>query len=128
MIKVTIEDNEEVRSLLTVSRELESFRKCVLNREDNCFETINVIAREKPDLILLDVNIPGLDNFKFVKELRSMPDILDTKILISSGMLQAAKSMQNEVNDFIIKPILPNELIQKNIRIIKKEKKNGEKT
>lgn len=128
MVKVTIGANEEVRSLLTESLELEDSRIFASDGSDICSDAINVVGREKPGLILLDLNIPILVSNQFTNEGHRMPGISDRKILLPFRLMHAKKSMQERADHFIFKPILPDELTPKYKRIIIKEKKNGEKT
>jgi two-component system, cell cycle response regulator DivK len=42
---------------------------------------LEMIRTEKPDLVLLDVNLPGIDGLDIVKQLRTMPEIAHTPVI-----------------------------------------------
>ncbi len=69
-----------------------------------------------PDLILLDIMMPGIDGYETCRELRTMPSLHHTKIVMVS-----AKAMVNErlegynagADDYITKPFEEEELLAK---------------
>ena len=69
---------------------------------------LEMAAQHKPDLILLDINLQGLDGFEVLKHLRSREDTGDTPIVAVS-----ANAMPSDVNSgleagfdhYITKPI-----------------------
>ncbi|MCS6818317.1 MAG: response regulator [Chitinophagales bacterium] len=74
-------------------------------------------SRKFPDLLLLDINLPGIDGWDFLKEYKNFPQHIrsNTKIFLLSSSIfpedyERAKSCQ-EVIDFIPKP-LTTELMQ----------------
>lgn len=44
-------------------------------------EVLNAAGQVSPDLIILDLHMPGLDGFEVVKELRSSPRFADTPVM-----------------------------------------------
>lgn len=48
-------------------------------------EALDAVARERPDLILLDVMMPGLDGFEVCRRLRASPATRDIPILFLTG-------------------------------------------
>lgn len=66
-----MEDNEISRAIL--SRRLEKRGYAVLEAVDGR-QALVVASREKPDLILMDMSLPGLDGWHATRELRKMPE------------------------------------------------------
>lgn len=50
------------------------------------FRALIEIGSLKPDFLILDLNIPGMDGFALIRTLRSMPDLETTDIVTVSGM------------------------------------------
>lgn len=67
-----VEDNPESRML--VRRILEAHGYEVLEAEDG-LSALRLAEQETPDLILMDINIPGLDGFEVTTRLRSTPSL-----------------------------------------------------
>jgi len=62
-----VDDQESVRKLLEAVLRVRSYEVCYAA---NGTEGIEVAAREQPDLILLDVMMPGMDGFKVCQTLK----------------------------------------------------------
>jgi PAS domain S-box-containing protein len=72
-------------------------------------------AREySPDLIIVDVIMPGLDGFELLREIRADAAIHTVPIIILSGDASEdarLEALRNGADDFLIKPFKPKELI-----------------
>jgi CheY-like chemotaxis protein len=75
-------------------------------------EAIAAVKKEKFDLILLDVVMPGVDGFSFLKMIRSDPGTKDVPILVVSGRPgMAGTFMSFGADGFIVKPMDPVTLV-----------------
>ncbi len=86
-----------------------------------------IILQEKPDLIILDVMMDEPDDgFYLAQKLRkegiTTPIIMYTSVSKATG-LEFEKSELVPVEDFVEKPISPEELIEKVEKLLKKEVK-----
>lgn len=77
---------------------------------------VEKIKDEKPDLLVLDVLIPGLDGFKLAEELKKSSETANLKIIISSAIykkdvyIETAKKLG--VDGYIIKPINKTQFLE----------------
>jgi len=68
----------------------------------------------RPDLILADVMMPGVDGFELLKRLRADPDLGQTAVMLvpaRAGEEAAIKGLTAGADDYIAKPFSPRELI-----------------
>lgn len=75
---------------------------------------LDAVAAEKPDLILLDLMMPGIDGFEVIKRLRENPETADIRIVILSALNSnedVVKGFNVGANDFIMKPIIMEKLL-----------------
>ena len=75
---------------------------------------LDAVAEEKPDLILLDLMMPGIDGFEVIRRLRSNPETADIQIVILSALNSnedIVKGFEAGANDFIMKPIIMEKLL-----------------
>lgn len=78
-------------------------------------EGLDIARRERPDLIFLDINLPGMSGFDILAEIRNDPVLKDTKVIAIS-----ANAMEGDVqaglkagfDDYLLKP-LRNDRLQK---------------
>ncbi|WP_299028399.1 response regulator [uncultured Thermanaerothrix sp.] len=77
-------------------------------------EGLQVAVRERPDLILLDIMMPGLDGFEVTRKLRQNPETSSIPILIFTAKSQVEDKIEGYeagADDYLTKPIHPAELI-----------------
>ena len=75
---------------------------------------LDAVAAQKPDLILLDLMMPGIDGFEVIKRLRENPQTADIQIVILSALNSnedIVKGFNVGANDFIMKPIIMEKLL-----------------
>ena len=116
-----IEDEEDIIELVTFTLTREGFAIEGLTNGDNLLE--NVIQR-KPDLIILDLMLPGQNGYDLCKQLKQSPETSHIPVLILS-----AKSEESDIvvglelgaDDFITKPFSPKVLTAR-VRMILRRK------
>ena len=77
-------------------------------------EALDAVAQEKPDLILLDLMMPGIDGFEVIRRIRENPATEDIQIVILSALNSnedVVKGFNAGANDFIMKPIIMEKLL-----------------
>ena len=77
-------------------------------------QALDMVAQEKPDLILLDLMMPGIDGFEVIRRLRENPETADIQIIILSALNSqedVVKGFNAGANDFIMKPIIMEKLL-----------------
>ena len=77
-------------------------------------QALYAVAAEKPDLILLDLMMPGIDGFEVIRRLRADPATADIRIVILSALNSnedVVKGFNLGANDFIMKPIIMEKLL-----------------
>ena len=110
-----IEDNETIAdSLSYFIKYLSHYDTLIANSAEIAMETLDMGIR--PDLILLDVKLPGMDGIDFLSKLRRITDINGTKVIIYTGLpehrVRGALEERNIFIEHIIeKPARPSELI-----------------
>jgi len=75
---------------------------------------LDAVADLKPDLILLDLMMPGIDGFEVIRRLREDPATADIQIVILSALNSnedVVKGFNVGANDFIMKPIIMEKLL-----------------
>ncbi|NRA12444.1 MAG: response regulator transcription factor [Crocinitomicaceae bacterium] len=92
---------EELKSILSEYPEVE-----IIAEAQNGDEGIEIIQRLKPDLVFLDVNMPGMTGFEMLKKLEEIPHV----IFVTAYDEYALKAFEVKALDYILKPIDPDRL------------------
>src|SRR5215207_1573103 len=76
-------------------------------------EALEQVARERPDLVLLDVVLPGMDGYEVCRRLRDDPAtrLLPIVMITASEDRDRAKAIELGADDFLAKPINQAELL-----------------
>ena len=109
-----IDDEEEFASFMKANLELRDDYDVIFALDGQ--EGVKLAEKNKPDLILLDIVMPGLDGFEVLKRLRgnaetrSIPVIMVTARSDDASMMKALKLHDD---GYIIKPVRIEELEEK---------------
>ena len=110
---LVIEDNEQNMYLMQFLLEKQGFE--VVAASDG-FQGAAAAAREKPDIILLDIQLPEMDGYEVARKLRSNADLAETPIIAvtSHAMVgDRAKCISAGATDYVEKPIDPEGLVER---------------
>ena len=103
-----VEDEVSVRELVAQYLELEGFE---LMQASTGSDALKLAAEHSPDLVILDLNLPGIDGFEVARRLRATSAI---PILMLTGRTEEADKLAGfEVgaDDYLTKPFRPRELV-----------------
>ena len=88
---------ERVRRLLSNEPEIE-----IIGEAGNGNEAVSLIKKEKPELIFLDVQMPGKDGFEVLAELA--PEETPVVIFLTAFDRYAVKAFESAALDYLLKP------------------------
>ena len=87
-------------------------------------EVLAFLKENKPDLILLDLRMPGIDGYSLCKRIREAPETRDIPVIILSGVSEVdakVNTIELGADDFITKPFDVRELRARINRILKRK-------
>lgn len=109
-----IEDDKFLRELIAQKLLKEDYR---VSEAVDGEEGIRKIKEEKPDLILLDLILPGIDGFEVLTKMRDDPEISSIPAIILSNLGQkedVERGLKLGAKDYLIKAhFTPGEIIEK---------------
>lgn len=84
--KVVLADDHQflLDGIMTILKEMPSVE--IVATAQNGFELMDVVARQKPELVILDLNMPGYDGLQCLKKIKN--DFPQTKVLILTNYSQ----------------------------------------
>ena len=118
-----VEDDPLSATLLRVRMEMEGIQVQVAH---NGVEALDMLKQEPPDLMTTDLMMPGMDGFRLVKEIRSMPPPLGRiPILFISANKNdhdMARCLAAGGDDFMTKPFSVDVLVERLWRLHERSK------
>ncbi len=116
-----VDDQEEIRELLYEHLTDEGFQVSLASSGEEALEAMDTV---EPDLLLLDVQLPGLSGIEVTRRIRKMQRFRDLPILMITGHVKEStkrEGLEAGANDFLGKPFSGVELISR-IRTLLKVK------
>lgn len=108
---LVVEDNEMNRMFLVSALAAQGFRN--VRALENANELMVQIENFRPDLIILDVMMPGMDGFNACRAIREKSHHRELPILIQTMLTEPnsrVKAFESGATDFVSKPVYPEEL------------------
>ncbi|MEX0682848.1 MAG: response regulator transcription factor [Dehalococcoidia bacterium] len=109
-------DVVEVVNLCFTLRWPEAEVKSATNGE----EALAMIEREKPDFVLLDVVLPGMDGFQICQEVRQFSDVPIVMLTARDSEVDKVRGLEMGADDYITKPFSHLELLARVRAVIRR--------
>jgi two-component system alkaline phosphatase synthesis response regulator PhoP len=122
-----IEDEEDIASLIKLQAELSGYK---LHVEVDGLNGFRAIEREKPDLVILDIMLPGQNGFDICRKMKSTPELKNIPVIILSAKgeeLDIILGLELGADDYVAKPFSPKILFSR-IKAVLRRGKDPEKT
>ena len=107
---LVVDDRPEGRKLLALRLQHEGY---AVQQAGSGPEALALAAAAAPDLVLLDVLMPGMDGFEVCRRLRAMPELRAVPVIMVTALEatdDCVRGLEAGADDFIIKPFKPAEL------------------
>jgi two-component system alkaline phosphatase synthesis response regulator PhoP len=115
------DDDEDIRELLKYNLEKEGYRVQLAVDGHDCLKKINA---QKPDLLLLDVMMPGMDGIEVCENLKSdesLKDILICFLTARSEDYSQIAGLEAGGDDYVTKPIKPKVILSRISAILRRK-------
>lgn len=116
---ITVDDSSTMRRIIKNTLQKLGFSNIL--EAGNGIEGLDVLAKNKVDLVITDWNMPEMDGLTFVKAIRAKPEYKELPILMVTT--EAAKediltALRSGVNNYIVKPFTPETLQEKVFKLL----------
>ena len=118
-----VEDDESLREALTFSLQSQGYEVHEISDGAVVLDQARLIA---PDLILLDVMLPGLDGFSLCRMLRREMDVPIILLTARTGEMDKIVGLESGADDYVTKPFSIGELVAR-IRAVMRRAKPANK-
>ncbi|MES2763461.1 MAG: response regulator, partial [Bacteroidota bacterium] len=94
---------QELKNLLAVHKEIEVIAEC-----NNAQSAKEKIAELNPDVIFLDIQMPGKTGLELIEEVSALPDV----VFVTAYDEYAIKAFEVNAYDYLLKPVSPERLAE----------------
>ena len=120
-----VEDEESIRGFLKINLKRNGFE---VLETDNGEEGLEIVEREEPDIVILDVMLPGIDGFEVCKRVREKQESIGIIMLTAKGQeMDKIIGLEYGADDYMVKPFNPMELLLRIKAILRRIGKDDEK-
>jgi DNA-binding response OmpR family regulator len=107
-----VEDDAAVRDILTIALEREGMTVEAVGDGETALARISS-AGPSPDLVLLDIMLPGVDGITVCQELRRVSDVPVIMLTAREGERNVVVGLEVGADDYVTKPVSPAEVVSR---------------
>lgn len=108
---LVVEDERDIAALVAYHLTKEGYR---VRTAEGGQEAIEAAATERPDLMVLDLMLPGYSGYDVLAEMRRQPSLSDVPVIILTARREEAdrvRGLELGADDYLTKPFSPRELV-----------------
>jgi two-component system alkaline phosphatase synthesis response regulator PhoP len=117
-----IEDEEDIAALIKVQAEISGYK---LHVETDGINGLRAVERERPDLVILDIMLPGLNGLDVCRKMKSHQELKTIPVIIVSAKneeLDVVLGLELGADDYVPKPFSPKILFSRIKAVLRREK------
>lgn len=117
-----IEDEEDIAALIKLQAEISGYR---LHVETDGINGFKAVERERPDLVILDIMLPGMNGLDVCRKIKTNAELKTTPVIIISAKneeLDVVLGLELGADDYVAKPFSPKVLFSRVKAVLRREK------
>jgi two-component system response regulator MtrA len=115
---LVVDDDQALSEMLGIVLRAEGYEALFC---DDGSKAQGIFKETKPDLVLLDLMLPGIDGIEVCKRIRSESGVPIVMLTARGDTLDVVKGLESGADDYIIKPFKPKELVARIKARLRKE-------
>ena len=119
---LTVEDDERIRSAVKLALEDEGW---TVDEAGSGEEAIEMFQRASPDVVLIDIMLPGIDGFELCRNLRRTSDVPIVMVTARADTHDVVAGLEAGADDYLTKPFAPKELSARIRALLRRQRTPG---
>jgi two-component system phosphate regulon response regulator PhoB len=106
-----VEDERDIAALVAYHLTKEGYR---VRTAEGGAEALEAAGAERPDLLILDLMLPGFSGYDMLAEMRRRPELAEVPVIVLTARREEAdrvKGLELGADDYVTKPFSPRELV-----------------
>ena len=117
---LVVEDERSIRTVIRTYLESAGFTAVCT---DNGLDAITLARESQPELIILDLNLPGMDGMEVAARIRQMSDVYILMLTARSEEDDRVAGLRIGADDYLTKPFSPRELVARVEAILRRNRR-----
>ncbi len=116
---LVVDDDDTQRKLMSAILKTENYR---LAFATNGLDALSLLRKLRPDVVLMDMVMPGMDGLETTRRIRAMPHLAQLPVIMITGKSEGnvvIDSLKAGAGDFVVKPVERNALLAKTARALR---------
>ena len=108
---LVVEDERDIAALVTYHLTREGYR---VRTAEGGHEALAALSAERPDLIILDLMLPGFSGYEVLSEVRRRAELTEVPVIVLTARREESdriKGLELGADDYLTKPFSPRELV-----------------
>lgn len=103
-----VDDDARLREIVGMALEGEGYR---VRLAESAEEALELIRREEPDLLIIDIMLPGKDGFELCREVRRDRPVPIVMLTAKADTVDIVVGLESGADDYVTKPFVTKELV-----------------
>jgi two-component system phosphate regulon response regulator PhoB len=108
---LVVEDERDIAALVAYHLTKEGYR---VRTAEGGNEALQAVSAERPDLVVLDLMLPGFSGYEVLSEMRRRPELTEVPIIVLTARREESdriRGLELGADDYLTKPFSPRELV-----------------
>jgi two-component system cell cycle response regulator DivK len=107
---LVVEDQEDNRQII---RDMLAATNYEITEAENGEQALAAIAKERPDLILMDIQLPIMDGYTATRRIKDNPALRSIPIIAVTSYVEEQKAQAAGCDEYVSEPYSPRQLLAK---------------
>ena len=117
-----VDDDARLREIVGMALEAEGYRVATA---DSAEVAMRLLDRDDPDLLILDVMLPGRDGFELCREIRTRSPLPILMLTAKTDTVDVVVGLESGADDYVTKPFVTKELVARIRALLRRSRSPG---
>lgn len=119
---LVVDDEENIRTLVTAYLQAEGY---TVSEADDGQKAVDLFRRLRPDVVILDVMLPGMSGFDVLQQIRRESDVYVLMLTARSEETDRIVGLTVGADDYVTKPFSPREIVARVKAVLRRPRVGG---